>query len=136
MLHEISDIQMVSHFATVLRYINDGKTQQRFIGYTDISADRSSNDLFSHIQNVVSEINLESKLVAEIYDGVSVMSTDLNSLQHKALEAYSHSSCALLCTCIDLVLSQSPNNIKECGTFLFLKWDCYLYLTFNQENMP
>jgi hypothetical protein len=71
-LDETSDIQMVSQLATVLRYIHDGKIQERSVGFTDVSADRSSDSLFNHEQNVVSKFNLDSKLVAQMYDGASV----------------------------------------------------------------
>jgi hypothetical protein len=118
MLDETSDIQMVSQLATVLRYIHDGNIQERFVGFTDISADRSSDGLFSHVQNVVSKFHLESKLVAQAYDGASVMSGHLNDLQHKVSEIYPH---ALHVHCyahvLNLILSQSLNNIEECSTF-------------------
>jgi hypothetical protein len=54
----------------VLRFIHDGKIQERPVGFTDISADRSSDGLFSH---GVSKFNLEFKLVAQTYDVVPVM---------------------------------------------------------------
>jgi hypothetical protein len=96
MLDKTSDIQMVSHLATVLRYIHDGKIQERSGGFTNVSADMSSDGLYSQVQNVVSGFNLESKLVVQMYDGVSVMSEHLNGQQHKELEAYSHTVHVLL----------------------------------------
>jgi hypothetical protein len=61
-LDETSGIQIVSQLATVLRNIYDDKIQERSVGFTDISADRS---LFSHGQNVVSKFNLRCKHVAQ-----------------------------------------------------------------------
>jgi hypothetical protein len=101
MLDETCDIQTVSQLAIVLRYIHDGKIQARSIGFTDISADRSSDGLFSHEQNVVSEFNLGSKLVAQMYE-VSIMSGHMNGLQHKVLEAYPHCYVHIL----NIILSQ------------------------------
>jgi hypothetical protein len=39
MLNETSDIQMVIQLATGLRYIHDGKIQERFVGITDKNSD-------------------------------------------------------------------------------------------------
>jgi hypothetical protein len=105
-----------------LRYFHDGIVKERSsTGFTDVSADRSSDGLSSHVQNVLSDVSLESKLVAQAYDGSSVMSGQLNGLQHKVLEAYPH---ALHMHCyahmLNIVLSQILNNIKECSIFSFL----------------
>jgi hypothetical protein len=67
-LVETSDIQMFSQLAIVLRYIHYGKIQERFVVFTG----RSSGGLFSCVQNVVSKFNLESKIVAQMCDGLSV----------------------------------------------------------------
>jgi hypothetical protein len=83
MLDETSDIQRVSQLAAELRYIHEGNIQERSIGFTYVSADRSSDGLFSSVQNVVSKFNLESELVAQTYHKASVMSGHLNGLQHK-----------------------------------------------------
>jgi hypothetical protein len=69
LLDETSDIQVVSQLATVLRYIHNDKILERYIDFTDISAARSSYGLFSHVRNVVSKSNVESWLVAQMYDG-------------------------------------------------------------------
>jgi hypothetical protein len=90
MLDKTSDIQMVSQLATVLTYIYDGAIQERSVGFTDVRADRSSDALFSHGQNVLSKLNLESELVARVFDRASVMSGYLNGLQHEVLKAYPH----------------------------------------------
>jgi hypothetical protein len=78
----------------------------------------SSDSLFSHGQNVVSEFNLGSKLVAQMYDEVSVMSGHMNGLQHKVLEAYPH---ALHVHCyahvLNIIFSRSRNSIKQCSKF-------------------
>jgi hypothetical protein len=87
-LDEISDIQAVSQLATVLRYVRDGKIQKRSLGFTDVGTDRSADDLFSHEQNGVSNFILESKPVAQTYDGASITSGQLNGLQNKVFESY------------------------------------------------
>jgi hypothetical protein len=83
MLVETSDIPMGSQVTTLLRYIHEGKIQERSVGFTDVGGDRSYDDPFSHVQNVVSKFSLESQLVAQMSDGVSVTSGPFTSLQHK-----------------------------------------------------
>lgn len=118
MLDETSDVEMVSQLSTVLRYIHEGKIEERFVGFTNISADGRFDGLFNHAQSVISKFNLKSKLVAQSYDGASVMSGDLNGLQAKVLETCPH---ALHVHCyahiLNLVLSQSLSNIQECKVF-------------------
>jgi hypothetical protein len=67
MSDEAFDIQMDSQLTTVLRFIYDGKIRARLFGFTY----GSSDGLFSHVQSAVSELNLKSKLVAQIHDGAS-----------------------------------------------------------------
>jgi hypothetical protein len=102
-LDETSDTHMVSQLATVLRYIHfriDSLVSLMFSGY-------SSDGLIGHVQNVVSKISFESKLVARTYCGESVMSGHLNGLQHKVLEASSESLHELCYAhALNIVLSQ------------------------------
>jgi hypothetical protein len=105
----------------VLRHIHDGKIQGTSVGFTVGSADRSSDCVSSHGLNVVSKVNLGSKLLAHTCDGASVMSGHLNRLQHKVLEAYPR---ALNVHCrahvLRSALSQSLKNIEECILFFSL----------------
>ena len=118
MLDEASDAETVSQLSTVLRYVHEGKIEERFVGFTDVSTNRCSDGLFNHAQSVISKFNLKPKLVAQTYDGASVMSGDLHGLQAKVLETCPH---ALHVHCyahiLNLVLSQSLNNIPECKVF-------------------
>jgi hypothetical protein len=111
-LDETSDIHMVSLLATVVRdqYIYDGKIQERAIGFTN-SADKFWW-YFQSCTECSSKGNLEPKLVAQMYDGVSIMSTYLN----KVLEAYSRTFHVHWYAY--LVLSQNLKNIQECSTNL------------------
>ena len=69
-----------SQLTTVLRYIIDGNVCERFIGFTDVSADRTADGLFKHAHQVVKEFELQQKLVGQTYDGASVMSGHINGL--------------------------------------------------------
>ena len=118
MLDETSDIQNTSQLSTILRYVHKGKICEHFLGFTDVSADRSSNGLFNHIEKVVEKYNLSKKLVAQTYDGAAVMSGHLNGLQQKVLSKYPlalHIHC--YAHCLNLVLSQSMGCITDCNIF-------------------
>ena len=80
----------VSQLSTVLKYAHEGKFEERFVGFTDVSINRCSDGLFNHAQSVISKLNLKSKLVAETYYGASVMNGDLQGLQAKLLEICPH----------------------------------------------
>lgn len=118
MLDETSNIMSISRLSTVLRYIKDGVSHERFIGFTDISSDRTVRGLFNHVTKVVNEFKIGSKLVGQSYDGASVMGCHLKKLKSNVLEAYPK---ALFTHCyahdLNLVLQQGLSNIKECRKF-------------------
>ncbi|XP_071535018.1 zinc finger MYM-type protein 1-like [Panulirus ornatus] len=117
-LEETSDVMSKSQISTVLRFVHEGKIQERFIGCTDVSADRTSEGLFSHVVNTVQEFQLGGKLVGQTYDGASVMSGHMNGLQSKVLNAY---PLALFTPCyahlLNVVLQQGLSDIRECRIF-------------------
>ena len=101
-----------------MRYIIDGNVCERFIGFTDVSADRTADGLFKHVQQVVKEFELQQKLVGQTYDGASVMSGHINGLQKKVTDDF---PMAIFTHCyahvLNLVLQQSLSSIKECRIF-------------------
>lgn len=76
------------HSSLVLRYVvkGDSSVTERFVGFTDVSADRTSNGLLEHVQKTVSEYKLADKFVAQTYDGAAVMSGHLSSLHKKVTD--------------------------------------------------
>ena len=117
-LDETSDITTKSQLTTVLRYVIDGKICERFIGFTDVSADRTANGLFKHVEQVVNEFGLQQKLVGQTYDGASVMRGHINGLQQKVIDKF---PLTIFTHCyahvLNLVLQQSLSSIKECRIF-------------------
>ena len=119
-LDETSDISKKSQLATSLRYVleQSAEVQERFISFTDVSADRSANGLLKHVVDVLTSFNIKEKLVAQTYDGAAVMAAESNGLKTKVQEI---SPRALFVHCfshvLNLVLSQSAMNVKECSIF-------------------
>nr|XP_018913349.1 PREDICTED: zinc finger MYM-type protein 1-like [Bemisia tabaci] len=119
-LDETSDVNKKSQLSTIFRYVGrDGIPTESFIGFTDVSADRTAEGIFNHVTNIVEEYNAALKLIAQTYDGASVMSGHLSGLQTRVKEAYPK---ALFTHCyahvLNLVLQQSLSEIiLECSLF-------------------
>ena len=88
MLDETSDIIAKSQLSTVLCYIKEGVSFERFVVFTDVSLDRTMCGLFGHITDIVKEFKIGSKLVGQTYNGALVMSGHLKGLESKVLEKY------------------------------------------------
>lgn len=120
LLDETSDISNQSQLSTTLRYVvkESGKVQERFVGFTDVSADRSAEGLLKHVVKIVEEYGLQNKLAAQCFDGASVMSGHATGLKARVLEKY---PTAFFVHCfahkLNLVLSQATSAINVCKTF-------------------
>uniref|UniRef100_H2ZSF4 HAT C-terminal dimerisation domain-containing protein n=1 Tax=Latimeria chalumnae TaxID=7897 RepID=H2ZSF4_LATCH len=66
MVNETSDISLHSQASVVLRYVDEGgKAQEQFVGFKDVSTDRSAKAL----ADMFFEYLCKNKLVAQRYDG-------------------------------------------------------------------
>ncbi|XP_030757705.1 zinc finger MYM-type protein 1-like [Sitophilus oryzae] len=117
-LHETTDITNLSRISIVVRYVLDGIVQERFLGFLDITSDRTADAMFKIVCDIVSSLECGSKLVAQSYDGAAVMAGHLGGLQAKVKEKFQH---AIFVHClthkIDLVLARGLDNIKNCKVF-------------------
>lgn len=118
-LDEATDISTKSQLSTVIRYVNsDGSIEERFLGFRNISEDRSANALAQHVFNTLMDFDCEKKLVAQTYDGAAVMAG-----QHSGLQVRVREKCpqAIFVHCyahrLNLVLSQAVSYIKQCKIF-------------------
>ncbi|XP_046863387.1 uncharacterized protein LOC124457143 [Xenia sp. Carnegie-2017] len=81
-LDETSDVKTLSQLTTIVRYVNpDGKAVKRFLGFTDVSEDRTAARLKQEVGKTLNEYGCGEKLIAQTYDGASVMSGELSGLQ-------------------------------------------------------
>ncbi|XP_060855035.1 zinc finger MYM-type protein 1-like [Metopolophium dirhodum] len=120
-MDETTDIVSKSQLSTVLRYINtiDGyEVVERFLGFTDVSEDRSAKALSEHVFSFISKYACEEKLIAQTYDGAAVMSGQHNGLQSLVRSKYEN---AIFVHCyahkLNLVIKQSVEYIKDCKIF-------------------
>ena len=118
-LDETSDIVNKSQLSTVVRYVDENcEVQERFLHFTDMSSDRSSDGLLQHVKQLLMNFHMEGKLVAQTYDGAAVMAGHQNGLNKKVrdvepsaifVHCYSHQ--------LNLTLQQSAKLIPKCTLF-------------------
>lgn len=117
-MDETTDVVSKSQLSIIFRYMTYEGVQERFLGFIDVSQDRSAKCLAGHTFNILQEYNCENKLIAQTYDGAAVMSG-----QHNGLQALVRSKCknAMFVHCyahkLNLILKQSVDHIKECKIF-------------------
>lgn len=119
LLDETSDVSNMSQISTVFRYCNtNGEVLERFVGFTDVSADKKASALLAHVDSQLDRFNCGKKLIGQGYDGAAVMAGHLNGLQAKVREKY---PLALFVHCsahrLNLVLMQVFKQISSCRIF-------------------
>jgi hypothetical protein len=90
LLDETSDIMNLSQLSTTMRYVDseNGHVYERFVSFTDVSADRSANGLLQHVIKTASEHDLSNKLVAQTFDAAAVMAGHTGGLRAKVQKLY------------------------------------------------
>ncbi|XP_077412732.1 zinc finger MYM-type protein 1 [Vanacampus margaritifer] len=121
LLDETTDASNLAQLSTVWRYVTkEGEVEERFVGFSDVRADRTAAVVAEHVFAAVDEMQCGDKLVGQTYDGAAVTSGHLNDLQAKVRER--HPSCGFV-HCIahilnlNLALSQACSTIKDCKVF-------------------
>lgn len=116
---DTTDITEKSQCTLTIRYVNsNGELKERFLGFHDVSDDRTANALFALLSNILEPFDFKNKLVAQCYDGASVMSGELNGLQRKIKSV---APAALFTHCaahrLNLVLQQGSSGIPKVRIF-------------------
>ncbi|KAL4132725.1 hypothetical protein QTP88_009834 [Uroleucon formosanum] len=73
-MDETTDIMSKSQLSTILRYVTNEGVEEKFLGFVDVSHDRSAKCLAEHVFCLLNEYKCIDKLVAQTYDGAAVMS--------------------------------------------------------------
>lgn len=82
-IDETTDISCHSQLSVIFRYVHNGQPVERFMGFFDVSSGRTAEHLFTFLNTKFNNFNIKNKLVAQTYDGASVMSGEVNGLQAK-----------------------------------------------------
>ena len=119
---ETTDVTHKAQISVILRYVVskevDCEIKEAFLGFDDVSDDRRAAAIAEYVFAVLEEYNCVNKLVAQTYDGASVMASELNGVQARIKERIPE---AMFTHCyahkLNLVLSQSAKCMAECRTF-------------------
>lgn len=76
---ETTDVSCRSQMSIIFRYVI--KIVERFIGFFDVSSDKTGSGLADVILSVIKKWDLGNKIIAQTYDGASVMSGTKNGVQ-------------------------------------------------------
>ncbi|XP_042221246.1 zinc finger MYM-type protein 1-like [Homarus americanus] len=123
MLDEATDITNLCQLSYVFRYSLDNKVYERFLGFENVSQDRTAEALYTFVTNFMQKYECDSQIVAQTYDGAgaaaaaaaaAVMAGELNGLQSRVKGKY---PTALFIHCfahrLNLVLSQAMAKISK-----------------------
>ncbi|KAJ4447030.1 hypothetical protein ANN_09018 [Periplaneta americana] len=118
-IDDTTDVTQKSQCSLIVRLINsNGELVERFLGFCDVSCDRTSEALFNLVDTVLGPFGYKGKLVGQCYDGASVMSGHLNDLQKKVKEVAPQAiSIHCLAHRLDLVLQDSLKQVSQCRVF-------------------
>ncbi|KAJ4425750.1 hypothetical protein ANN_27946 [Periplaneta americana] len=89
LVDETTDVSNTAQFSIVLRYVHNGQTKERFIGFQDVSENRTAPEIAELIRQYVTEFDSNDKLFAQSYDGAASMAGRINGVQ--ALIKQTHS---------------------------------------------
>lgn len=118
-LDETTDVANLSQLSIVVRYVNhNGKVQERFLGFVDVTAERTAESLYGIVCHIAEEFSFGAKFVAQSYDGAAVMAGEIGGLQAKVKQSF-ESAMFVHCMAhrLNLVLAQTVQHIKECKIF-------------------
>ena len=78
--NETTDISCKSQFVIIVRYVKDFEPVERFLKFVKLQ-DRTANGFTQALKKNLDSLNLESKLIAQAYDGTAVMRGFINGVQ-------------------------------------------------------
>ena len=117
---ETTDCAMHAQLSIIIRYVNEGKICERFLGFYDVSDDKSSARLANVILTVLESFNeVKKKVVSQTYDGAAVMSGELNGVQRKLKDSGFQFAYFIHCYAhkLNLVLTKSAEKVTGIKMF-------------------
>ena len=132
---ETTDVTQKAQIFVIFCYVCEASyiVKEAFMGFDDVSDDRRASTITQYVLGILQKFNSVEKLVAQTYDGASVMSSELYGVQAKIkedvpeamfLHCYAHK--------LILVLLHSTKCMPECKAF-FKTFQC-LSAFFSKSN--
>ncbi|KAL4127519.1 hypothetical protein QTP88_011686 [Uroleucon formosanum] len=118
-IDDTTDISQKTQCSIIIRYVTDkSELVERFLGFHNVSEDRTAQGSFNLVNSVLHEFDIENKLVGQCYDGACVMSGHLTGLQARVKEVAPN---ALFTHCLahrlNLVLQHGCSINAKCRIF-------------------
>ncbi|XP_026819140.1 zinc finger MYM-type protein 1-like [Rhopalosiphum maidis] len=114
-----TDVSCKSQMSIIFRYVVDNKIEERFIGFFDVSKDKSAFGLSEILLTEIKNWNIGDKLVCQTYDGAAVMAGQKNGVQDIIKQSYPK---AMFIHCyahqLNLVFLHGSKSIKSVKIFI------------------
>ncbi|XP_076030931.1 zinc finger MYM-type protein 1-like [Oratosquilla oratoria] len=117
---ETTDCAMHAQLSIIIRYVYEDKICERFLGFYEISDDKSTTRLADVIATVLNSFHdATDKLVSQTYDGAAVMAGTLNGVQSKLRDKGFKHAHFIHCYAhkLNLVLSKSAEKVSGVKMF-------------------
>lgn len=113
-----------------IRYAKDFNIYERFLGFLDVSSNQNADSLSTAIISFLKKINLNKiPIIAQSYDGASVMSGSRGGVQKKLKDYYPYATYIhCMAHKLNLVILDMCKNIKVSYYLFYLYFYCNLYL--------
>ncbi|KAE9523304.1 hypothetical protein AGLY_016252 [Aphis glycines] len=85
---ETTDVSCKSQMSIIFRYVVDNKIEERFIGFFDVSKDKSAFGLSEILLTEIKNWYIGGKLMCQTYDGAAVMAGQKNGVQAIIKQSY------------------------------------------------
>ncbi|CAI6375598.1 unnamed protein product [Macrosiphum euphorbiae] len=117
---DTTDIVEKFQCAITLRYVKKtGELKESFLGFHDVSSSKTSESFFNLITSVLDPYNFRTKLIAQCYDGASVMAGHVSGLQKRIKDEAPNAALFTHCCAhrLNLVLQQGSYCVPQYQIF-------------------
>ncbi|KAL4142958.1 hypothetical protein QTP88_005346 [Uroleucon formosanum] len=116
---ETTDVSCRSQMSIIFRYVVEQKIVERFIGFFDVSKNKTASGLADIILSEINKWKIGNKIICQTYDGASVMSGEKSGAQFRIRQIYPNT---LFIHCyahqLNLVLLHGAKTIKSVKLFI------------------
>lgn len=85
---ETTDVSCESQMSIIFRYVVDSNIVERFIGFFDVSQDKTASGLSNILLEAIKKWNISDKIICQTYDGAVLMAEQQNDVQAIIKETY------------------------------------------------
>ena len=117
---ETTEVTQKAQISVIFRYMCEASyvVKKTFLGFDDVSDGRRASAIAQYVLGILQKFNSMEKLVAQTYDGASVMSSELNGVQARIKGDVPEAMFLHCCVHkLNLVLLHSAKCMAECKTF-------------------